>query len=223
MTKPREVLLYPGSPKTGTSAVQAVLRCNTERLKAAGWNYLHDPLEGDSHSLGSGNGLPLVLALMGLSEDLDPLEEFDRLAPPGERSIISCEAFSDVRPEEWAPIMDVLEAEGGTIRSVYCVRDLYPFLWSAHAQVSGGFKETRTFSSYVKATNMTLWGSRPILDRYSRQLPDSPCVTSETFLHYETIRANLVEEMILAGGLPLEALDLSAMSSLDRPVNRTLT
>jgi hypothetical protein len=48
-------------------------------------------------------------------------------------------------------------------------------------------------------------------------------VTSETFLQYETIRANLIEEMILAGGLPLEALDLSATSSVDRPLNRTLT
>ncbi len=223
MAKAREVLLYPGSPKTGTSALQAVLRCNVAQLKAAGWNYLDDPVEGDPTALGSGNGLPLVIGLLGLSDEYEPLEVFERLAPPGERSIISCEAFSDVRPEEWAPIIDLLEAEGGTIRSVYCVRDLYPFLWSAHAQVSAGFKETSSFSSYVTATRMTLWGKRRILDRYARQLPDSPCVTSETFLRYEVIRANLIEEMILAGGLPLEALDLSAMSSLDRPVNRTLT
>jgi hypothetical protein len=223
MADKREILLYPGSPKTGTSALQAVLRCNVAELKAAGWNYLHDPLEGDPTALGSGNGLPLVVGLMGLSDEFDPLEVFERLAPPGERSIISCEAFSDVSPDEWAPIIDLLEAEGSTIHSVYCVRDVYPFIWSAHAQVSTGFKETSTFSSYVKATHMTLWGGRPILDRYSRQLPDSPGVTSETFLHYETIRANLIEELFLAGGLPLEAFDLDAVSTLDRPANRTLT
>ena len=81
MADKREILLYPGSPKTGTSALQAVLRCNVAELKAAGWNYLHDPLEGDPTALGSGNGLPLVVGLMGLSDEFDPLEVFDRLAP----------------------------------------------------------------------------------------------------------------------------------------------
>ncbi|MFM9043857.1 MAG: hypothetical protein ACKOPI_06960 [bacterium] len=53
-------------------------------------------------------------------------------------------------------------------------------------------------------------------------MPDSPCVESEAFLRYETIRANLIKEMILAGGLPLEAFGLSATSSVDRPLNRSL-
>ncbi|MFM8526926.1 MAG: hypothetical protein ACKOBH_02225, partial [bacterium] len=86
MSKPREVLIYPGSPKTGTTALQAVLRCSVPGLKAAGWNYLRDPQEGEPDALGSGNCMRLFPALAGFC-DADPLAEFEALAPAGERPI----------------------------------------------------------------------------------------------------------------------------------------
>ncbi len=223
MSKPREVLLYPGSPKTGTTALQAALRCNVAQLKAAGWNYLHDPVEGDPNSKGSGNSLRFSAALSGLS-DGDPLAEFEIIAPAGERSIIAGEVFSLTPLDDWSPIIELLEAEGGTIRSVYCVRDLYPFLWSAHNQVVSVFRQTGEFSAgWIAAGGTKLRPRARLLDTYALPLPDAPCVTSQTLLHYETIKENLLEEMILAGGLPLESFDLSQMSSVKRPINRSLT
>ncbi len=224
MSQPRELLVYPGSPKTGTSALQATLRCNVAQLKAAGWNYLHDPVEGDPHSVGSGNSLRLSAALSGIS-DGDPLAEFEIIAPAGERSIIAGETLSKMGAEEWFPIIELLEAEGGTIRSVYCVRDLYPFYWSAHNQVVSVFRQAEEFSAgwmaaRARSRNTPVGG---LIDRYALPLPDAPCVTSQTLLHYETIKENLLEEMILAGGLPLESFDLSQMSSVKRPINRSLT
>lgn len=222
MSDGREILIYPGSPKTGTTALQSVLRCSVEGLKAAGWNYLEDPLEGEPDALGSGNALPLLLALKGRG-DLDPLVEFERLAPPGERSILVCEVLSEVQLHEWSPIIDLLEAEGGAIRSVFCVRDLYPYYWSAYNQRVSVWQLTDEFSVEWFPPRMTFAPERRLDDRYSFRLPDSPCVEPQALLHYETIKGNLVEEMLTAGRLPLEALDLEAASSLKRPLNRSLT
>ena len=221
MSKPREVLIYPGSPKTGTTALQAVLRCSVPGLKAAGWNYLRDPQEGEPDALGSGNCMRLFPALAGFS-DADPLAEFEALAPAGERSIIAGEALSALYLHQWQPILDLLEAEGGTIRSVYCVRDWYPFVWSAYNQMVSVYRLTEPFTADWMPPPMRLQPMRTIFEGYDRQLPESPCVTSQVFRHYETIRDRVVEEMLLAGGVPLEACDLSP-SSLDRPINRSLT
>lgn len=223
MTGRREILVYPGSPKTGTSALQAVLRCSVAELKMAGWNYLHDPVEGDPVTSGSGNAVRLYAALAGAS-DRDPLEELEILAPAGERSILASEALGMLSVDQWSPVIDLLEAEGGTIRAVYCVRDLYPYLWSAHNQGTLGFGLSDGFDRTWVETPIYWKIRRDLLDdRYRKHLPESPCVTSWTFLHYETIRGDLVEQMLRAGGLPLEALRLDLTRPADRPINRSLT
>ena len=225
MSGEREILIYPGSPKTGTSALQAVLRCSVEQLKDAGWNYLHDPVEGDPDALGSGNAVLLFAALAGLSDE-DPVAEFERLAPPGERSIIASEVLSGLLPEQWSPVTDLLEEEGSTIRGVYCVRDLYPFCWSAYNQVTSVFRSTKEFDvAWVSAKKspVPLSPKRGLLQKFRMELPDSPCVMPPTYLHYETIRRNVIEEMLRAGGIPIEACQIDLARSPDRPVNRSLS
>ncbi len=222
MGKPREILIYPGTAKTGTSAFQAVLRCSVAGLKAAGWNYLLDPLEGDPDEIGSGNALRLHASLVG-SSDADLLEELESLAPAGERSILACEALSAASPDQWAPVVELLEAEGSTIRNVNCVRDLYPFAWSIHNQGVSVFRRSAALDRQWAGALRDRHGTNPFNTRYRRQLPDSPSVTSQTFLHYETIRGDLIEQMLTAGGLPNEALRLDLTRSADRPINRSLT
>lgn len=223
MTSPREVLIYPGASKTGTSALQAVLRCSIEELAAQGWKYLGDPLEGNPDPVGSGNATRLAAALAGRHE-ADLLAELDQIAPAGERSIIASEGLSTLKRDQWEPLVEALDAEDAKVRVVLCVRDLYPYYASAYGQ-------------NVKLAGVTArfedWDGRglsgfPDIDDFG--LVDRYLAAGEAFgtdrvsiLHYETDRGRITEAMLEAGGFSPDSLDLSAGGSLTRPRNRSLT
>ena len=239
MSSPREVVFYPGGAKTGSSALQTMLRCSVPGLKEAGWNYLNDLREGDSMGSATGNGPKLATELVraaGVDPNAffdriamvspnatDPLELFDQMAPPGERSIIAAEALSMLDAEHWAPIFHQLESEGGRARIVLTVRDLYPTCWAGWAQNIKIRCEKRKFEQYESLTR-----ARSVLDapaqlrELSERFPSVLAPEDLTFLHYETIRSRLVPTLLESGGIPPEACDLDVGGSLDRPVNRSL-
>ena len=223
MTSPREVLIYPGAPKTGTSALQATLRCSVGELSGAGWHYLCDPLAGDPETVGSGNATALYAALSARS-DADPLAEFERIAPPGKRSIIASEALFMLSSAEWRPLVELLQSEASSVRVVLCVRDVYPFHVSAYRQNVKLAGATAEFESWdgegMEGTSeITEIG---LVERYLQILE----VFGEdrvSLLHYETDRARIVESLLEAGGVPVEACRLDIGGSVAAPRNRTLT
>lgn len=223
MPEPREVVVFPGPGKSGTTALQETLRRSRDGLRQAGWQYLHDPNQETGEPLGSGNGNRLYRALVG-GIDLDPVAEFERLAPAGSRSIIACEGLTKLRPHHWRPLLDLLSAEGGSISAVYCFRDLYPYIWSSYNQrvslqlETGGFGVEWIFAMEKKPPHDQLF------DQYLDRIPDSPGVkTSRTVLHYETIRSDAVRQMLQAAKLPVEVCDLDAGRYRRSPINRSHT
>lgn len=239
MPAPREVLIYPGSPKTGTSALQRMLRCSVTGLRRAGWNYLNDRQEGDSMAPSVGNGLPLMVELFRASgkdpveqfkgtilagpEAGDPFEEFDKVAPPGERSIVTSEALVLLDFAAWEPIFEMLAAEGSKVRVVYCVRDLYPFAWSAWIQnvkanaYADGFSEAWGISRAFRVCK-----AAASLLEVSKSFPSVLAPEDLVFLHYETERKRLIPALLQAGRIPEEACDLGLGGSSRQPVNRSL-
>ncbi len=240
MGKPREVLFYPGGPKTGSSALQTMLRCSVPGLRQAGWNYLGDLREGDVMGSATGNGPTLAVELVrAAGEDpsehfkrkvllnphaTDPVELLDQLAPPGERSIIAAEALAMLEAEHWAPIFELLESEGSKVKIVLAVRDLYPLCWAGWAQNLKLWGEKLRFAEWEALDRggeplRSIGAFRELTERFPSVLASEDLV----FLHYETIRSRLVPTLLEAGGIPLDACDLDAGGSLERPVNRSLT
>lgn len=212
--------MFPGTGKTGTTALQETLRRSKDALHEAGWNYLHDPRQGELNSLSGGNAGRMFRTLSG-EFDFDPVAEFERLAPAGQRSIISNEGLSELDPEHWRPVLDLLEREGGTVRSVCCFRDLYPFVWSSYNQRVSVRQESAPFDRDWMPPSMGRRTDRPLFDVFEFRFPDSPCVTSQTVLHYESIRSDAVRQMLSAAGLPVEVCDLEATGPKRPPLNRS--
>lgn len=240
MGKPREVLFYPGGSKTGSSALQTMLRCSVPGLQQAGWNYLGDLREGDWIGPATGNGPTLAMeSVRAAGKDpsehfqrkvlvdphaTDPVELLDQLAPPGERSIIAAEALGMLEAEHWAPLFELLESEGSKAKIVLAVRDLYPLSWARWTQDLKIWDEKRRFVDwgYLEkggAPLRSIGAFRELSERFPSVLASEDLV----FLHYETIRSRLVPTLLEAGGIPPDACDLDAGGSLDRPVNRSLT
>lgn len=223
MTSPREVLIYPGAPKTGTSALQAVFRCSVERLSAQGWSYLGDPLEGNPELVGSGNATRLAATLAGRRE-ADLRGELEQIAPVGQRSIIASEGLSTLERDQWMPLVEALDTEGATVRVVQCVRDLYPYYASAYGQnvklagVSAAFEDWdgRGLSGLPGLADVGLVG------RYLAAI-EAFGADRVSILHYETDRERITEAMLEAGGFSPDSFDLSPGGSLARPRNRSLT
>ena len=220
--------------------MQTMLRCSVPGLRQAGWNYLGDLREGDVMGSATGNGPTFAVELVrAAGEDpsehfkrkvllnphaTDPVELLDQLAPPGERSIIAAEALAMLEAEHWAPIFELLESEGSKVKIVLAVRDLYPLCWAGWAQNLKLWGEKRRFAEWEALDRggeplRSIGAFREPTERFPSVLASEDLV----FLHYETIRSRLVPTLLEAGGIPLDACDLDAGGSLERPVNRSLT
>jgi hypothetical protein len=228
------VVVFAGLPKTGTTSLQTVLRCNRRELDLNGYQYIGDPNEGAASAtvIGSGNGYEFYRSVFeSQTSELDPSLEL--LTPTGQNSILASESFAHLDEHQWAALRASLAVRGLACEVVIALRDIYPFIQSLHNQ---GAKHHYRKSRYVTYDGSGLSGSSaeqmlsglecdlfPMLWETSLAALSAALDPGElTVLHYDSIKANLSSELLRAGSIPLDGINLQPGGAAAGPVNRSL-
>jgi len=214
------VVIYPGFGKTGTTALQVVLRCNRGALQGIGFDYRADPDEGDPGPVTSGNGGDLAVSLLWKADDEAVGTALDALlASDGLTSIIASEWMGVFRDDQWERLFEMLASRVSSRKVVVVVRDIYPLAVASYSQ---GVKREGYHEPFGRfARTHVANGLRP--GQSLRALRGLLEPSELAVLHYDSIRSDLVPELLAAGGVRPDALHLGVGGSAERPRNRSLS
>ena len=214
------LVIYPGLGKTGTTALQVLLRCSPAELAALGYEYAGDMLAGDSETIGSGNADILARLLGEANPPLARIEELANLIiPETGNAIIASELLSHLDEQQWQRFAQLDRVAERRTTVVVAIRNLYPSAWSAYNQDikrGGYFGEFSDWARSMFDTSGSMFGQLAAM----RSVFGADEVT---VLHFESSRSNLIETLLTAAEIPLDGLDLSLAGSTAVPHNRSLT
>jgi hypothetical protein len=169
----KEIILHPGMPKTGTSALQVFLARNHAALKERGVDYL--PIGefnlGLKGSISSGNGSFLARTLLPpnspawIADGERYHAEFHAAvrASTADVGIVSSEMFIDAAREQLEKLLASLRERGIAVKVLYYIRRHDQFLASAYMQQVKRHGCTDYPETYVRAT----YRSAPFLKYHS--------------------------------------------------------
>ena len=211
----KKLIIHTGFPKTGSSFIQAFLTANKDLLKEVGLFYecpdLAHPFE-----ISSGNAAPLYHLL----QDLRLLESQAFLANHTSQdmiSILSCEALSHLKFEDWNTLKFVCAESGIKIEKIiFYVRDVLPFFKSAYDQ---GLKRHGVCCDFQQFLVSARW-SHYEFSRIISQVFGSATLVP---LHYETCKDNLLGSFFSQISCGTPELHKQILAKEKISINRSLT
>ena len=220
------VIIFAGLPKTGTTAFQTVLRCNRRALGLNCYQYLVDPNEGVASAaiLGSGNANDFYTSVFeSQTSKLDPSLEL--LTPTGQNSILAAETLANLDEYQWAAVRASLAGRGLSCKVVIVLRDIYSFIQSRHNERAKHHLNGSGLSGSSAEQMLSGLDSDPFPMLWETSLASLSAALEPgelTVLHYDSIKANLSSELLRAGSIPLDGINLQLGGAAAGPGNRSL-
>jgi hypothetical protein len=207
----RTLWLHTGTWKTGSTALQAHLKFNRERLAAQGVSYEFHPNTDEWE----GNGTFLTRTLLGRHVAIGVLtgmlETHLAARPVG---ICSSENFTSFGHGEWAQLLDAAAHLGVQVRTITYLRDVAPYYQSMHAQA---FKAGEHYCDL--ATFCAVNSYATVLDSL-RTLHEQLGRDAMTVVRYESVSDAVDAPLMAALALQPGLLDASMLA---KRINRSLT
>jgi len=208
----RLFVLHTGLHKTGSTALQAYLAHNADRLMDAGVAYAFAP--GKAESPGNGQHLYELIRKGAITAtEMDDLLTLHLGNCP--TAIISSEDFSHFGLAEWQRVVEASQRLNARIRTVTFVRDIAPYYSSLHAQLLGAGEATTGFQEFSARAEIFI----PVMDSL-KCLMQTFQRESMSVIHYESVVGAIDKAFLGTLGLPCESYDTAPL--LER-VNRSLT
>lgn len=141
--------LHIGGGKTGSSAIQNYLELNADVLGKYGIAYFNRINISSPYEITSGNGIPLVGALLSGSRSADIETLIKSYIGDQENGICSSEMLSELKKEHFLAIIRSADKVNINIRIIMYVRDVVPYLLYAYDQRIKRHGECRPFNKWV--------------------------------------------------------------------------
>jgi hypothetical protein len=207
----RTLYLHTGTWKTGSTALQAHLNLNRERLSAAGVSYEFLP----NADRWQGNGTSLARTLLGRHMASGTLSDLLKVYF-ADRPIAVCssENFTSFGNSEWEQLRDAAAHLDLRVRTVTYLRDVAPYYQSMHAQAFKAGEHYCDLATFCRINSYaTVMDSlRALLEHFGRD--------AMTVARYESVNDSIDAPLLAALGLDPGLLDGSMLA---RRINRSLT
>jgi hypothetical protein len=207
----RTLYLHTGTWKTGSTALQAHLNLNRERLGAAGVSYEFPP----NTDRWQGNGTSLAGTLLGRHVASGTLSDLLQ-AYFADRPIAVCssENFTSFGNSEWEQLRDAAAHLDLRVRTVTYLRDVAPYYQSMHAQAFKAGEHYCDLATFCRVNSYAtvLDSLRALLEHFGRE--------AMTVARYESVSDAIDAPLLAALGLDPALLDGSMLA---RRINRSLT
>jgi hypothetical protein len=204
--------LHIGGGKTGSSAIQNYLELNADELGKYGIAYYNKINISSPYEITSGNGIPLVSALLSGNESSDIETLIKSYIGHQEKGICSSEMFSELKKEHFEAIIRCANKIDVNIQIIIYVRDVIPYLLSAYDQRIKRHGECRPFNKWVSSFYykhfVTLNEISTLFDKKSISI-----------IHYETSATDLIGSFFGALGVNMLISQNGGDSTI---VNRSL-
>lgn len=211
------LIIHAGGSKTGTSALQHFFKSNVSQLETLGLAYLSNISYCSDREINSGNGFLLVDFLSSTNSDSD----LDRrvLSYFGQCSIgiISSEYFSELSVHGWKRLYESTIRLGVTLKIIFYVRNVIPYMLSAYDQVIKHCVQVRVDRKFDQwALNRVQWQHFTVLSNLKDILPKE----NIRVLHYESNKKDLILSFLAELDI-VSSFDVNQFK-LSRQVNRSL-
>lgn len=209
--KDRVIYFHIGTPKTGSTALQAYLALNKSMLENFGVRY---GFQAESDET-MGNGEPFYRQLYRKKLDENKLESLLNFYL-GEHPVGLCstEDFTRFGKSEWFQIRDVCKRIGVSVKIIVFIRNIAPYYRSLHGQLLKGGECSCSLSEFCSIDQFY-----PILDSL-RCLIDIFGSASISVAHYESSIHQLDVAFMSILGLEIDSFD---NKPLLQNLNRSLT
>lgn len=207
----RILYFHTGTHKTGSTALQAYLASNKDRLENVGISYEFP--SGSNPALGNGQSFYELVHKHKISgKDLD--EQIELYLAGRNAAICSSEDLTGFNLADWQRVKDTCEKLQVQVRTVTFVRDIAPFYYSLHGQLVKGGESYGTFAEFSERDQYfpVLDSLRSMLQVFGRE--------AMSVVHYEAAVGQMDKAFMSALGLSPEQFD---RTSLEKRINRSLT
>ena len=213
------LMLHIGPGKTGSSAIQAWLECNAEKLVQHGIYY---PAKVVQQDLFTGNGqnlAALLLRPLPSSDDalladiailLDPYVNFAK-HKNCQTILLSSEAFADVPKENLEAFSRCLRGRFGVV-VIGFIRDPYWWIWSVWIQTVKRSGQSEPFASFAQRNHKYYMDKLTFL---------SSLFTDVRLLIYRS--KNLIQDFASVSGVPDYLIDKRSESIVNRSLSKNET
>lgn len=186
--------LHIGGGKTGSSAIQNYLELNADELGKYGIAYYNKINISSPYEITSGNGIPLVSALLSGTGSSGIETLIKSYIGHQEKGICSSEMFSELKKEHFEAIIRCANKIDVNIQIIIYVRDVIPYFLSAYDQRIKRHGECRPFKKWVSNFDYKHFVT---LNEIST-LFDKKCIST---IHYETSVIDLIGSFFGALGV----------------------
>lgn len=204
--------LHIGGGKTGSSAIQNYLELNADELGKYGIAYYNKINISSPYEITSGNGIPLISALLSGNESADIERLIASYIGHLEKGVCSSEMFSELKKAHFKTIIKSAQKIDIDIQVIIYVRDIVPYFLSAYDQRIKRHGEHRAFNRWVKAFDYKHFVTlNEIVTLFDKE--------SISTIHYETSAVDLIGSFLGVLGLNILASQNGVEPTI---VNRSL-
>jgi hypothetical protein len=213
----KTLIIHPGLPKTGTSALQVFFARNRAALRDKSVDYfpLGEFAAGVAGGISAGNAAHLATALMPADHPdaaPKPALHFSALtraiaASPCQTGLLSSEFLAGADPERLRRWVDSLQAAGLTVRCVYFIRSQTQLLSSMYVQYVKRSLCRETPEAYVERS----FRATPYLHHasfYKSQCDIFGAGNVTLRLYEDALKTGLIETFLEAAGICPRSLDI---------------
>jgi hypothetical protein len=211
LSRQRELFIFTGTHKTGSTALHRYLVANRQNLAALGVRYEITGFEGGY--FGNGHALfELVFLKQVKSVEIDAkLEEY--LAHSA-RAICHSEDLTRFEPREWEVLSSAFVRLGIRPRFLTYVRNVCPYYLSGHSETAKAGLTSKSFAEFCSSNHYAT------VIRSLKNISDTFGTAAMTVCHYDSIASEIERPLLELLGLTSAHLD---RSMLELRINRSLT
>jgi hypothetical protein len=211
----KTLFIHAGGSKTGSSALQNFFHFNASQLESLGFAYENRFHIEHEHEIANANGR-LLYNLISSSTSTD--DDIDNLMASYfgqcDKAICSSEFLAELNACGWKRLYESSIRLGVTLKVIFYVRNVIPFLQSAYDQMIKRHGGRQLFDEWVLKAS---WQHGKSLQILASELPRS----SIQVIPFDRVRTNLIRGF-------LDILGVDASFTIDpkdrsRQVNRSLT
>lgn len=184
-TMRQTLYLHIGGGKTGSSAIQNYLELNADALENYGIAYLNKVNISSPYQITSGNGIPLVNALLSNNKSADIETLIKSYILHYRYGICSSEMLSELSNEHFLTLIRNADRINVDIFFIMYVRDVAPYFMSAYDQSIKRHGECRPFKKWVTDFDYKHFST---LNEITKII-DKECIK---VIHYETSKTDLI-------------------------------
>lgn len=206
----RELVIFTGTHKTGSTALHRYLAANRHVLADLGVRYEVTGFEGGF--FGNGQSLFDLLFLQQVnSAELD--KKLEQYLAFGETAICLSEDLTRFGPKEWEALSAAFQRLGIRPRFLTFVRNVTSYYSSLHSETAKAGLTSKSFAEFCTSDHYSY------VIRSLRSIAESFGAPAMTVCHYDSIASAIERPLLELLGLKSARLDRSV---LNRRINRSL-